>query len=261
MRFLGTALTAMLLPILVVGAAATARADALDTVMSTHKLRVAVVEDYPPFGSIGANFKPEGYDIDFARLLAARLGVAVELVPVTSANKIPFIVAHRADVLLNIGRTAERAKVVDFSAPYAPYYIGVFGPADLKVKDAADLTGRTIGVTRGSLEELVLTKVAPPSATIDRFEDNSTTLAAFLSGQTQLVALGNIVAAAIVAKHPARMPEQKFLLMNSPVCSAVDKGEARLLARINAAISRAKKDGTLARMSLEWLKQPFPKDL
>src|SRR5438477_3055149 len=79
-------------------------ADGLDTVMSSGALRVAVVQDYPPFGSVGADMKPVGYDIDLASLLAKSMGVKNELVAVNSANKIPYLLTRRADVLLNIGR-------------------------------------------------------------------------------------------------------------------------------------------------------------
>jgi polar amino acid transport system substrate-binding protein len=240
------------------GLAAPAQADVLDDVMAKGVLRVAVVQDYPPFGSAGPDMKPVGYDIELAELLAEAMGVKVELVVVTTANKIPYIISLRADVLLNVGYNDERAKVIDFSEPYAPYYIGVFGPPDIKVGAITDLAGKTIATTRGTIEELVLSKSAPAGAELKRYEDNASTIAAFLSGQTQLVVIGNIVAAAMIDKKPARQPEQKLLLFNSPVRSAVLKGEARLLEKTNAAIAGLKKDGTLAAMSLRWLKQPLP---
>lgn len=235
-----------------------ARADLLDDVLAAKKLRVAVVLDYPPFGSVSSTMKPEGYDIEVASLLAKSMGVELELVPVSSANKIPYILARRADVLLNIGANAERAKVVDFSEPYAPYYIGVFGPADIKIGTIDDLAGKTVAATRGSFEELILSKNAPPGTDVRRYEDNATTISAFMSSQTQLVAMGNIVAAAIIAKNPTRRPEQKLLLLNSPVRAAVLKEETRLLEKTNAAIATAKKDGTLPAMAINWLKQPLP---
>jgi len=72
-----------------------------------------------------------------------------------------------------MGKNAEREKVIDFSAAYAPFFNGVFGAGDQKVSGPADLAGKTIGVTRGSVEDLELTKIAPPAATIKRYEDNN----------------------------------------------------------------------------------------
>ena len=81
----------------------------------------------------------------------------------------------------------------------------------MKVSAPADLTGKTVGATRGALEEIALSQLAP-NATIKRFEDNNATIQAFLSGQVQLIAAGNIVAAAILAKNPPRRPEVKFVI-------------------------------------------------
>jgi polar amino acid transport system substrate-binding protein len=103
--------------------------------------------------------------------------------------------------------------------------------------------------------------MAPPDTNIQRYEDHSNTISAFLSGQSDLMSVGNIVAAAIMDKNPPRKPEQKFLLMNSPVCAAVTKGEQRLLERVNAAIADIKTNGKLAGMATRWLKQPLPANL
>ncbi|STV74906.1 ABC-type amino acid transport/signal transduction system protein [Klebsiella michiganensis] len=40
-------------------------------------------------------------------------------------------------------------------------------------------------MTRGAVEDMVLTSVAPKEAQIKRYEDNNTTLSAYLSGQVQ----------------------------------------------------------------------------
>lgn len=241
-------------------AAGAARADALDDVQKAGVLRVAITLDYPPFGSVDASMNPQGYDVEFANLMAAALGVKAELVRVTAQTKIPTMATRKADLLLNIGRNEERAKVVDFTQPYAPYYIGVFGPVDQKAAGVADLAGKKIAVTRGTLEDQLLTKMAPPEAAVQRYEDHSNTISAFLSGQADLMSVGNIVAAAIMEKNPPRRPEQKFLLMNSPVCAAVTKGEQRLLERVNAAISDIKKNGKLGTMATQWLRQPLPEN-
>lgn len=239
----------------------TAHADALDAVAKHGVLRVAIPEDYPPFGSVGPDMKPQGYDVDMAALLAKSLKVKLELVPVNSGNRIPYLSTNKVDLVISsLGKTPEREKVIDFSNAYAPYYQGVFGPTDLKVSGPADLTGKTVGATRGALEEIALTQMAP-NATIKRFDDNNATIAAFLSGQVQLIAAGNIVAAAIAAKNPARLPEPKFVIKNSPCFVGLNKNEPRLLEKVNAAIAQAKTDGTLDVMSKKWFRQPLPAGL
>jgi polar amino acid transport system substrate-binding protein len=241
--------------------AVAAHADTLDNIAKAGVLKVAVPEDYPPFGAVGPDMKPQGYDIDTAALLAKSMNVKLELVPVNSANRIPYLQTGKVDLVISsLGKTPERTKVIDFSSAYAPYYQGVFGPADIKVTGPADLTGKTVGATRGALEEIGLSQMAP-NATIKRFEDNNATIAAFLSGQVQLIAAGNIVAAAIIAKNPPRRPEPKFVIKNSPCFVGMNKNEPRLQQKVDAAIAQAKHDGTLDTMSKKWFGAPLPADL
>ncbi|OQP86721.1 amino acid ABC transporter substrate-binding protein [Rhizobium rhizosphaerae] len=257
-----TLLAAAGLAFATLAAAAPAFADALSTITERKVLRVAVPQDFPPFGSVGTDMAPQGYDIDMAKLIADKLGAKLELTPVTSANRVPFLQTGKVDLVISsLGKNPDREKVIDFSTAYAPFYNGVFGPADLAVKDAAGLAGKTIGVTRGSMEDLELTKVAPADATIKRYEDNNGTISAFLSGQVPLVATGNVVAAAIIARNPPKRPEMKFLIKNSPCYIGLPKGETALKEKVDAIIAEAKKDGSLNKISQTWLKSDLPTDL
>lgn len=238
-----------------------AHADALDTIQKNGVVRIGVFMDYPPFGSIGPDMKPQGYDIEMADYLGRALKAKVELVAITGENRMAYLATHKADMLLSVGQTPEREKILDFSRPYAPYYLAVFGPKSLPVKSTADLADKTIAVARGTLEDLSVSKVAPPSATIKRFDDPNGAISAFLSGQAQLMVVGNDVGATIIARNPPIQPEQKFSLFSSPDHVGLNKNEPRLLKEVDAAIAQAKKDGTLNTLSTKWLKAPYPADL
>lgn len=243
-------------------AAPLTHADTLDDIVKRGTLKVAVPQDFPPFGSVGADMKPLGYDIDTAALIAKQLGVKLELVPVTSANRVPYLQTRKVDLVISsLGKNPEREKAIDFSAAYAPFFNGVFGPADLKVASAADLAGKTIGVTRGAVEDIELTKIAPPTATLKRYEDNNGTITAFLSGQVPLIATGNVVAAAILARNPPKKPETKFLIKDSPCYIGLNKDEPKLRAKVNEILANAKRDGSLTAISKKWLGADLPKDL
>ncbi|MGH8809982.1 MAG: transporter substrate-binding domain-containing protein [Noviherbaspirillum sp.] len=242
--------------------AAASQADALDDVLKNKTLRVAVPQDFPPFGSVGVDLKPVGYDIDMAKLIAQDMGVILEIVPVSSANRIPYLTTKKVDLVISsLGKNPEREKVIDFSSAYAPFFNGVFGAAKQKVGKPEDLAGQIVGVTRGAIEDLELTRIAPASATIKRFEDNNTTISAYLSGQVSLVATGNVVAASISEKQPNKKLDVKFLIKNSPCYVGVNKNEARLLEQVNAIVAKARKDGRLNGIALKWLKAPLPAEL
>ena len=239
-----------------------AAADALAEIEKSGTIRVAVPQDFPPFGSVGSDMAPQGYDIDVARLIAEKIGVKLELVPVTSANRIPYLQTQKVDLVISsLGKNAEREAVIDFSTAYAPFFNGIFAPDDVAVASVADLSGKVIGVTRGAVEDLELTKVAPADATIKRYEDNNGTISAFLSGQVEAVATGNVVAAAILARNPPKRPELKFLIKNSPCYIGMNKNEPALLAKVDEIIATAKADGTLNAISEKWLNAGLPEDL
>ena len=44
--------------------------NALESIKKAGVLAVAVPQDFPPFGSVGSDMQPVGYDIDTARLIA-----------------------------------------------------------------------------------------------------------------------------------------------------------------------------------------------
>ena len=238
-----------------------AQADELDDIVKAGTLKVGIFEDFPPFSSAGTDLKSQGYDIDVINALAKAMGVTPELTGITGQNRIPSLTEHKLNLLVSVGVSDERKKVVAFTAPYAPYSIDVVGPKALMVKGPADLAGKSIAVNRGTLEDTSVTDVAPKDADIQRFNDYNGVISAFLSGQVQLMVVGNDVGAAVLAKQPASQPESKFQLLNSPSAMAINKGEDRLLAKIDETLAAMKKDGSLDAISKKWLFIPLPKDL
>ncbi|MFT7722846.1 MAG: transporter substrate-binding domain-containing protein [Roseateles sp.] len=235
--------------------AATAQAQtALDTIAKRKTVRIAIPTDYPPYGFVGPDMAPQGLDVAVAQLIAARLGVKAELVPVTSANRIPYLQTKKADLVIStLGKNPEREKVINFSAAYAPFYQAVFAARSLPVKRWADLAGKSVAVTRGAMEDQELAKVAPPTLEFKRFEDNNATIAAFAAGQTQLLATSASVAGNLMQRNPGLGTEFKLLLKDSPCFVGVAKGEDALLAKVNEIIAAAKAAGELEALSKKWL--------
>lgn len=227
---------------------------ALDAIIKSKTIKIAIPTDYPPYGFVGPDMKPQGLDVAMAELIAAKLGVKAELVPVTSANRIPYLQTKKADLVIStLGKNPEREKVIDFSAAYAPFYQAVFAAKSLSIKSWADLAGKTVAVTRGAMEDQELAKVAPPSLEYRRFEDNNATIAAFAAGQTQLLATSAAVAGNLMQRNPGLNTEYKLLLKDSPCFIGVAKGEDALLAKVNQIIAAAKAAGELEALSKKWL--------
>ncbi|WP_420861195.1 transporter substrate-binding domain-containing protein [Algirhabdus cladophorae] len=231
----------------------------LADILASGTVKIAIPESFAPFGALGASGEYEGYDVDVAKLIAADLGVELELVPVTSNQRIPFLETDRVDlVIATMGANPERAKSIWFSAAYAPFFSGAFAASGKSIGGVADLAGMSVGLTGGTLEDLELTKIAPETTQIIRFGDNAATRAAFESGQVDVLVSGNTVAAAISAADPAADVETKFILKESPAFIGVKKGNLDLLFWVNTFILHKTLGGELNTLSNTWLGQDLP---
>jgi polar amino acid transport system substrate-binding protein len=236
-------------------AAGQAMADQLQDILDRGTIRVGVIADVAPFGFVDAEQKPTGLDVDIANLIATDLGVEAEIVQMTAQNRIPYLVTDKVDILVAIlSLTPERAKQIMFTAPYASTTIGLFGPPDIAVTGAADLAGKSIGVSRGTVEDAALTALAP-DADIIRFEDNATATTAYQSGQVDLYATADILAYEL-NKGDGRKLEIKIPFGADLAHMGVRAGEFGMLQWLNSFIYVHKGNGDLNELTLKWLNVP-----
>ena len=235
-----------------------ASADALQDITSRGTIKVGMLVDFPPYGLMNPQNQPDGYDADVAKLLAQDLNLKLQLIPVTGPNRIPYLLSGQVDVLVaSLGITPERAKSVDFSEPYAAISIGVYGTDDVKIAKPEDLAGKTIAVARASTQDTAVTKVAPPTATIRRFDSDAASLQALISGQVPLIGCSNVCYVTIQKLAPGKY-NKKFELSSQVQGIAVKPGEQKLLARVNQFIHKIKADGELDKINQKWLGEPMP---
>ena len=233
----------------------------LEEIQKSGEINIAVPADFPPFGGVGVNMQPQGYDIDVANQIAKGLGVKAELVTVVGNYRIPFLQTDRVDLVISsLGKNEERAAIIDFSQPYAPFFSGVYGRPNIEISSLDDLKGQTIGVSQGSLEDLEISKLPPGKVDIKRYANNSLTASALVSGQVDLIATANAVAAKLIQDNPDQKIENKFILKNSPCYVGIRKGDTKLLQKVNNIIANLKQSGELNQLSIEWFGEPLPKD-
>ena len=234
-------------------------ADQLGDILSSGKITIAVPENFPPFGSVGKSLEHEGYDVDVANLIAEDLGVEVEILPVTSKQRIPFLTSGKADLVISsMGANPERAKSIWFSSAYAPFFSGAFAAADMAIASPADLDNKKIGLTGGTLEDLELSKIVSDKAEIVRFGDNAATISAFVAGQVDVLVTGNTVAAKVSADNPDLNLKTKFIIKESPAFIGVKPGEMNMLQWVNVFILHKTLGGELNELSNKWLGQDLP---
>jgi polar amino acid transport system substrate-binding protein len=234
-----------------------AYADKFADVLSKGVIRIGIPADLPPFGFQNVNREPEGFDIDLAHMLATALGVKAELVPLTGANRIPYLLTDKVDITVSLmGLTPQRTKQVWFSAPYASTSLAVFGPKNLPVRSAADLKNYKVSAAKGNTEETALTEMNP-QADIMRMENDAAAAAAYVSGQAQLFACSSFVAVELAKKNPNKEFDLKFVIRPSPGHMAVKMGETNMLQWLNSFIFFNKVNGELDKLHRKWLGRPM----
>jgi polar amino acid transport system substrate-binding protein len=236
---------------------ANAQADKLAEILSKGVVRIIVFSDVPPFSSNNAQRELEGFDVDLAKMVAAALGVKLELVQATAANRIPYLLTDKADMnVAAMSVTAERAKQVMYSAPYADTSLAVYGPKSVAVKGGADLAKRKIAVAKGTTEDIVLTSLNT-GAEIMRMEDNATSVQAYLSGQSQFLAANSVVVVELAKKNPTKEFDFKFALRRAPAHITVKLGEHNLLRWLDTFIFQTTLTGDLDKLHVKWLGGPM----
>jgi polar amino acid transport system substrate-binding protein len=252
-RFLAAAVAVLALCL----GALDARADAFAEIVKKGTIRIAVPLDVPPFGSQNAERKAEGFDIDLAEMVGKALGVKVELQQVTGANRIPFLLTDKVDVVISVmGLTPERAKQVMFTAPYADTHLAVYGPKSANVKSAAELGNLKVVAAKGTTQDLGLAAMNP-RANIMRTEDDATAATAYITGQAELFATNSLIVPDLIKRAPNKEFELKFVIRRSPAHMGVRMGEHTLLQWLNSFIFFNSMNGELDKLHKKWLAAPM----
>lgn len=222
------------------------------------KLIVGIQGDNPPWGFVTSAGQQDGLDADIANLFGKELGVPVEFVPLEVNNRIPALTTGRVDVLFaTMAMLPERAKAVQFSKPYVANAIVLIGPKSMSIKTNEDMANLTIAVAKGAAQDTQVTKNAPASATIRRYDGDAPSVQALASGQVQALG-GNIFYMDRVEKARPGEFENKleFQKLYNGACTRL--GEKELNAAINSFIDKIKDNGELKKIYDKWMKVPVP---
>jgi polar amino acid transport system substrate-binding protein len=228
-------------------AATPAAGGTLDRIIKEKKLRVTAEVTSPPFGILDRNNQPDGSEIATARQLAKDLGVEVELVQVTGPQRIPALLAGRADVAISsLSITFDRAKTVMFAPPHGALSIVIAGPKKTAIRSAADMAGKKIGLTRATLEEASVPPIAPPSAQMVFFDDIAATMQAMVSGQVDAAGMSAFAAKSVGDRNPRAEIENKFTVRTAYYAAAVRPGDFDVLQFLRTWVFLNKHNGVLA---------------
>jgi polar amino acid transport system substrate-binding protein len=229
-----------------------------DTLADSKKkgVLVAGVKDSTPgFGYIDEKTREiVGYDIDFCKAIAKKMGVKLELKPVTSATRMPQLVAGNIDMIAaTMTITAERAQQIDFSYTY--FFTGQkFITNKGAVKKLADLEGKKIGTAKGSTSEQNAKK-ALPTATILSFDDYPQAFLALQQGKVAAVTTDESILANILAKAPDKEKYEipaDIRISDEPYGIGMRKGDKAFVDFVNATLLEMEQSGEAKKIFDNW---------
>lgn len=148
-------MTGLAIAMLAVAAALPARAE------DPLKLIVAVEGAFPPYNEVGPDGNLQGFDVDFAREICAKIKAECSYVKQDWDGMIPGLLAKKFDVIISsMGILPEREEKIDFTIPYyqAPTALVAAKSAGMKAgadgyPDPESLAGKKIGVQRATAYE------------------------------------------------------------------------------------------------------------
>jgi polar amino acid transport system substrate-binding protein len=258
-RSLPVLVLSLLLGVAAVQPPVPAAAQTVDEIIKKGKVIIGVNTTTPIFGLAGKDGTPEGYDPDVARLVGKYLGVQVEFVPVTGANRLPYLLTNRVDMVIALfGITPERAQQIWFSIPYASEAAVLVAPGRRAIKSVDDLAGLRVGVPKGAMQDLILSpQAAEKKIHLMRFDDEATGLQALISGQIDVVGTGLLVNRTLNRNDPGKNYEVKIVLRELHFGIGVRRGQTDLLQWLNTFIYTIKNNGELEAISRKWRELPL----
>lgn len=231
-----------------------AHADQLADIKKAGVLRVAVIDQNPPFGLIDqASKETIGYDVDFAKAFAAKLGVKLQIVGTNPANRIPLLQSDKVDLIVaDLTNTPERAQVVDFSDTYFLSGQQVLVPAGGSGR-LNDYAAARIGAVKGTTEEVQIKALFPNAKTIS-FDDLPQAFQALRAGNVQAITQDSsvLVDALARAQDKAKFKILPDFLSSEKIGIGVRKGEKPVLNLVNTTLVALEKDGSAAKIYDKW---------
>ena len=234
----------------------TASADALANIKTKGVLVAGVKDAVVPFGYVDEQSKQiVGFDVDICREIANKLGVKLELKPVTSATRIPQISEGMVDIAAcTMTRKLSREEVIDFSITYFMDGQKLLVKKGSKIKSFKDLAGKKVGTAKGSTSEINIKK-AQPKCTVLSFEGYPEAFLALKQGKVVAVTTDSVILIGLKGsdENPEKWEIVGDFFSKEPYGIGMRKNESNLRFFVNKSLMQMWNDGTYQKIYDKWL--------
>lgn len=176
-----------------------------DRIASTKTLRIGAVAGAPPnYQKNPATGEWSGIMIDFAKDLAGKLKVRLEIVETTWGNSVLDLQTNKIDIFFGLNPTPQRKEVIEFSDPLYQNAYSLIAKKNFNPKtwDELNKPEVTIAVDVGSSYDNLVTALYD-KAKILRFEKSNDATLAVQTGRADVQPLVVTVSAGMIKKNPS----------------------------------------------------------
>lgn len=232
-----------------------------DRISSTGKIVFGTSADYAPFEYYDSNYQIVGFDAALARELGARLGLQVEFKDIAFEGLPTALQIGQIDAAIAaISITPNRQAIMDFTNVYfsgRDMVLARQGSGYARIVAPAQLGQYRVGVERGSVYQTWV-----QSTLVDAGLMASTNLFAYEKPEH---AVRDLRENRVDLVMMDRLPAEEYLLqgglesvgegLNPQLLAiALPKGAATTQTRLNEALTQLQNDGTVARLSDQYLR-------
>ncbi len=230
-----------------------------DAIKSQGKLRVGVRCDQPPYGYQDGTGAFAGVEVEMGKQIAQwAFGSKDKAVftCVTAENRVPQLLGNKVDLLIaTLGVSPERARVIDFTAPYRWGASDVLVRRDSGVKSLTDLSGKTLVALKGSVQAKWFEDHMPDVRML-RLNSAADALQTFRQGRADAYTHDAATLVIAAAHEPdAKLVGQYFLISDAAI--GVRKNESAWRDYLSAAVIRMRSGN----LFVGWVKQYVPEDI
>jgi polar amino acid transport system substrate-binding protein len=229
------------------------KGDTLDTIKEQGYITIAVTAGSPPFSFVDENTGEEtGFDVDYAKEVAARLGVEPKILMVEWDGILPGLLAGKYDIIIgSMAITEERQKQANFTRPY--YSSGaqlIVRADDSSINGVDDLKDKSVGVTIGTTYEEKAKEI--PGCIVKTYKTEMDQLLDLKNGNIDAVITDRYIGAYTIKESGLPLKLVGDLIYQEDEGIPVRKEDTKLLEAVDKAVEEITTDGTFEELNKKW---------
>lgn len=219
------------------------------------QLIIGIDDKFAPMGFRDDKNELVGFDIDYARAAAEKMGKEAVFQTIDWSAKESELNSGRIDLIWNgYTITEERKQKVLFTKPYLKNAQVIVTLANSDIAKLDDLSGKNVGLQKlsSAADALNASEVKSKLKAITEYPDNVLALSDLKIGRVDAVVIDQIVADYYMTKDKGTFKQLDESLAPEEYGIGVKKGNEALLNELQKALDAMNEDGTAAKISEKW---------